>query len=120
CSWTSCHNVNRANAAISGSNIDLDRTFTRSLIKGKWKWRHLRDRVHQLTLGGHTLSVLPAHLTGATVRYPGYGHRHSVSGRRYPISRTCSGGQRHLSGWTNDPIICAHRVGHPAGRYRYG
>src|SRR5699024_6841035 len=29
--------------------------------------------------------------------------RHSVSGRRYPISRTCSGGQRHLSGWTNDP-----------------
>src|SRR5699024_4114134 len=86
----------------------------------KWKWWHLRDRVHQLTLGGHTLSVLPAHLTGATVRYAGYGLRLSVSCRLYLISLTFSVGHLHRIGWTNYPIICAHRVGHPAGRYRYG
>src|SRR5699024_5089283 len=34
-----------------GAILDSDRTFTRCLVRGKWKWSLLRDRVHQLTLG---------------------------------------------------------------------
>src|SRR5690625_6266565 len=57
---------------------------------------------------GHTLSVRTAHLTGATDRYPAYSHRHSISCRRYAISRTYPAPYRYLCGWINDTIKSSH------------